>query len=82
MKISRVSTLLRGGEILSLTVNDKQIIIKKNDVPSPLNTPAKLKARLENLFGTSLSGVFPHINRDGSIALATGNIPNTWPEDE
>jgi hypothetical protein len=30
----------------------------------------------------ALPNIFVHVNRDGSLALATGMEPDIWPEDE
>jgi len=32
--------------------------------------------------GLALPGVYVHMNRDGSLAVATGQKPAVWPEDE
>jgi hypothetical protein len=45
------------------------------------DTPAKLLAEAERQAGKALSGVFFHVNRDGSVAIATGQEPDAWPED-
>lgn len=31
--------------------------------------------------GITLPAIFIHINKDGTIALATGTAPDVWPED-
>ena len=32
-------------------------------------------------FNTKFPGVHVHVNRDGSLAVATGEKPKVWPED-
>lgn len=49
------------------------------------DTAAKLEAEIERqavLSNVQLPRLFFHVNRDGSIALATGFPPKVWPEDE
>jgi len=42
----------------------------------------RLDDRLEDLKADLGGRVFLHRNRDGSVAIATGSEPETWPEDE
>lgn len=49
------------------------------------DTTAKLEVEFErqaSLSNVQLPELFFHVNRDGSIALATGFAPKVWPEDE
>ena len=46
------------------------------------NTPAKLRIEDERQVKYSLTNVYFHLNRDGSIAVAAGVAPKVWPEDE
>ena len=49
------------------------------------DTVEKIKAEIErqaSLSAKQLPKIFFHKNRDGSIAIATGDEPKVWPEDE
>ena len=49
------------------------------------NTEKKIKSEIErqaSLSAKQLPEIFFHKNKDGSIAIATGQEPNIWPEDE
>lgn len=47
-------------------------------------TGTQIVADLESaasLSGVDLPRLYVHVNRDGSLAVATGREPETWPED-
>lgn len=45
-------------------------------------TAAQIEAAIRAVAGTHpLPAIFVHINRDGTIALATFQEPDVWPED-
>lgn len=46
-----------------------------------LATPAAVKTEAEKIIGKT-TDLFIHKNRDGSWAVATGEEPRVWPEDE
>lgn len=49
------------------------------------DTARKIETELKRQASTtadSLPDVYVHVNRDGSLALATGQVPDIWPEDE
>lgn len=80
MGISRVSTL--GDEAFGITMNGRRFVAQRSEIPISLDTPAKVKGRIKELFGRDLPDLHVHRNRDGSFAVATGIEPSTWPEDE
>ena len=49
---------------------------------SSYDTAAALKAEAERQAGGSLDDLYFHVNRDGSVVIATGSAPAVWPEDE
>ena len=66
-------TIEIGEHIFTLTWGD---LIKTN-------TDKKIKRYLIDAaseFGIDVSNIFVHINRDSSIAIATGQEPAVWPE--
>lgn len=58
-----------------LTAND----LLTHDAAKKIEVELKRQA---DITADSLSSIFVHVNRDGSLALATGAEPNVWPEDE
>lgn len=70
--------------------NDNRIAIVANDVTYTCNqrilyrfaNGAELKAALEKFLGYSLPDIFFHKNADGTWAIATGQSPVVWPENE
>lgn len=57
-----------------------QVAIEQGALPDPL-MPGTLLAMAVQQAGVPLPRVWFHVNRDGSIALATGRYPLAWPED-
>lgn len=54
-----------------------------HDAMTTYNTTTKVVAELErqaSLSSAPLPRIFVHVNRDGSLALATGQEPNMWPD--
>lgn len=45
-------------------------------------TGDELKAALEKFLGYAVPDIWFHKNRSGTWAIATGEFPNIWPEDE
>ncbi len=45
-------------------------------------TETEIKDAIEAAGGLMLDDLFVHVNRDGSVAVATGAVPDIWPEDE
>lgn len=71
--------------------NDNRITIEYHDVVYSVNqrflkryqTTADLLAALTKFLGYEPDDVFPHINRDGTWAIAIGTKPPAvWPEDD
>lgn len=57
------------------------VAIEQGGLPDPL-TPGTLLAMAVQQAGMPLPRVWFHVNRDGSIAIATGRYPVIWPEDD
>ena len=71
-------------EPITIEVGDKTFSVSRT-VLLAQNTEKKIErylANLPNITGVALPPIFIHINRDGSIALATGKAPDIWPEDD
>ena len=73
----RVASTGEGGIVI--VVDGERIEI---DDPSSYDTAAALKTEAERQAGKSLDDLYFHVNRDGSVSVATGSAPATWPEDE
>lgn len=82
MGLTRLATWKRAaqGKAVVLVVDGQEIEIDHAALDS-LNTAGKLEAAVEGMAGRELP-VFFHINRDGSLAMAWGEAPRVWPEDE
>ncbi len=69
---------------LTLRVDGAEITVTRADLAT-LTTAEQVSQLVANLAATSrvqLPPITVHINRDRSIAIATGKPPETWPEDE
>jgi len=78
---SRVATTKNG---IAIESKDQKIsiLIGKDDLTFH-DTAEKLLAEAEKQAKSSLTGLYFHVNRDGSVAIATGEkSPEKWPEDE
>jgi len=67
--------LVIGGDRVELSHGDLSIHNTAEAVGEVLSARA-------GLAGVVLPRVFVHVNRDGSLAVATGRVPKVWPEDE
>jgi len=85
MPLERVATWRDvAKDPVSITVDGVEIVITRQDVAS-LNTADDIRQFLETLALTSaveLPRIYVHLNRDRSVAVATGREPAVWPEDE
>lgn len=64
-----------------MNTGSKKIELRKAGL-ARFNTKAKLESEAKRQLGQQkLQGIFFHINRNGSIAIATGAEPDIWPED-
>jgi N-dimethylarginine dimethylaminohydrolase len=86
MALQRVATWKRAeqGKAVLLVVDGKRIEINHASLTT-LDTAEKIEAELQSQATTSnvqLPKIFVHVNRDGSVAVATGAEPRAWPEDE
>ena len=80
MGIYRVSTLKNAQNIIEIQGNDnKHMIIPAGQFNNP-NLRDKLQTQANAIFGAG--EVYVHVNRDDTIAIATGAAPDVWPEDE
>lgn len=79
---TRLATFKPGGDtgIIIELVGGRRAEISQAALGT-LETPAAILAEAERQAGRTL-GIFFHVNRDGSVALATGREPEVWPEDE
>ena len=65
---------------IELTIGKKKMAVSKTDI-GLLGTAENIKAALATTFGGQLDDLFVHVNRDKSVAVATGAAPIIWPED-
>lgn len=71
-------------EPVTIVVDGHTIVITRALI-TRLNTTKKLMDKVEEYAlanGIELPPIFFHINRDKSIAIATGQEPEIWPEDD
>lgn len=85
-ELTRVATFKPGRrrEAIVLEINGRQMKIDHADLSTFKNAKA-MEAAIRAQAATSnvkLPPIFVHVNRDGSLALATGAAPNRWPEDD
>ena len=85
MALQRVATWKdTKKEAALLVVDGVKLEIAHADL-SYLDTAKKIQDELKAQASTSNVAppkMFAHINRDGSLALATGAAPKVWPEDD
>ena len=82
MIVKQVTTKQDEDNAVCLQINGGTICVTNDDVSMfSLNTNVKLKTFVEKILGKS-EDIYFHINRDGSIAVATGSEPELYPEDE
>lgn len=84
--MNRIATFKSGKNPIAviIEIGGKALQIPHADL-APFDTPGTIELELyrqASLNNVQPPRLFAHINRDGSLALATGNAPNTWPEDE
>lgn len=76
INLKRVSTLKKDGILIEF--EDSKLQVAEKDLPG---TVIDIKSELEGQYKKSLDNVFIHKNRDGSFAVATGQEPKVWSED-
>lgn len=84
MALTRVATSSRTEKAAALLVVDGHTL-ELSQAQVTDKTEVQIETALESaaaLSNVQLPRVYVHINDDGSIALATGVEPATWPEDE
>lgn len=77
--IKRLATPRRGDDVIRIDTRRRQARITSDDV-STLRT-----GEIHNKINRQLkqwTELHFHTNRDGTIALAYGNEPDLWPEDD
>lgn len=82
MKVTRVAAWKRAaqGPAVLVVVDGVEVKILHADLITH-DTAAKIKTELETQAGKALPGLFIHVNKAGNLAVATGQEPDTWPED-
>lgn len=60
------------------TVNQRSL----NRIDDDQEAKAALDQFTSHNFGYTLDDIWLHKNRDGTWAIATGAVPDVWPEDE
>lgn len=82
MAIRRIATAKpgKGKPAVTIEINGNTTELEHAELIA-YDTPAKILIEMERRTGIELSGVFFHVNRDNSIAMATGKPPSPWPED-
>jgi len=84
MDIRRIATARAGRGKPALVIqfsSGRPVVISQADLVT-YDTPAKLRAEAARQAGRGLAEVYFHFNRDGSVAVATGQAPAVWPEDD
>ena len=79
MAYVRIAVSSKNEDAIIIETDTKQVVLKNTD--ESLSSASLTKTELEKTLGTK-SDLFIHKNRDGSIAVATGNEPESWPEDK
>jgi len=85
MSLTRLATWKDTKKEAALLIVDGIKLEIAHDDLSTLDTAEKIEAELNSqasISNVALPKIFAHINRDGSIALATGQEPLVWPENE
>lgn len=85
MTLQRIATWKDAKKEAALLVVDGIKLKVEHADLSRLDTAKKIETELNSQASTSnvaLPRIFVHINRDGSLALATGALPAVWPEDD
>ena len=83
MSVHRIATIKAGKGKPAVLIEfntGKPVEISHADLTTH-DTTAKLLAEAERQSERTLADFYFHINRDGSIAVATGEEPPVWPED-
>lgn len=85
MALTRVATWkdAKQGKAVLLVIDGQKLEISHADLAT-FDTEKKIKDELElqaTIGNVQPPAMFVHINRDGSLALATGAAPKVWPED-
>ena len=83
MAIKRLKTAkaTRGSdEVIVIGHTDGREVRLLQSDRATFNTPEKLRNEVSRQLGDN--NFHFHINRDGSIAMAYGQEPELWPEDE
>ena len=84
MGLTRVATSRDvKKKAIVLEISGKNVQMSHGDL-SLYNTASAVEEVISTragLAGVILPRVFVHINRDGSLAVATGAAPEEWPED-
>lgn len=83
MLVTRVAAWKQAkqGPAVLVVIDGKKVEIAHADLVTH-DTAAKVKAELETQAGKVLPGLFIHVNKAGNLAVATGQEPDVWPEDE
>lgn len=82
--MKRVATFKRGAEAIIVELSGRKLEISREDLKET-GTAGKITEELNRqagAIGVVIPRFFVHVNRDGSIAMATGLRPKVWPEDE
>ena len=85
MGFTRVATSKKLDKYaIILEIGKKEIKLSHADIlkPQTADKIATAIAKLAEKEDVILPAIFLHVNRDDSIALATGAAPDVWPEDE
>lgn len=86
MPLKRIATWKRSAQGKALLIEiDKRRFEIDHAERNTFDSVKKLESEIErqaSLSSTILPSIFYHVNRDSSIAIATGQKPDVWPEDE
>ncbi len=86
MTLTRIATWKTAakGYAIILTVDGHDLKLEHTDLVT-YDTAKKVEDELSRQASVSAAeppAIYVHVNRDGSLALATGSAPEVWPEDE
>lgn len=84
MGLIRIGTPSTSMDVINaIILETDQVLIVFTRSAIAGRSAAELESAIASAAGVyPLPDIYAHINRDGSIALATGAEPSSWPEDE
>ena len=78
ISLKRLATFKPSVSNDAIIIETDRALIKISQALASAYNTTQITAALRQ--GTGLTDIFVHRNRDDSIAIATGQEPDTWPE--